>query len=385
MLFINIQLISKKKMSSDMKRNTTKNLIDEVNSGDDSDFKNNQSTYDTDDSNRNVSSKKKKKDKKDKKDKKKNKDKKNKKKKDKSESGNETITKKKKRDKKKIDDEPIENDNVSDVDLKLNDKEPIENDNVSDVDLKLNDKEPIENDNVSDIDSKLNDKEPIENDNVSDIDSKSNDDDDSKSIKFSSKLKKNEILESIRKISEEEQTPSQKNYLISYLHHENCKKNLVQSKFLMQQAEKIAIDDYKKRLKKKDQEPKNPRKSGFSQEYNIPESLKIILDSDDFKEYSSYNNDEDGVPKITASQLVDSCRNFVIDKDGSESKGNISFKNEDTPIYSIFSEYLDALDNGILEKKYKPSQASQDADRSKLSRIQMISFACKYLKWINKV
>lgn len=336
-------------MSFDMKRNTTENLIDEVNSGDDSDFKNNQSTYDTDDSNRNVSSKKKKKDKKDKKDKKKNKDKKNKKKKDKSESGNETITKKKKRDKKKIDDEPIENDNVSDVD------------------------------------SKLNDKESIENDNVSDIDSKSNDDDDSKSIKSSSKLKKNEILESIRKISEEEQTPSQKNYLISYSHHENCKENLVQSKILMQQAEKIAIDDYKKRLKKKDQEPKNPRKSGFSQEYNIPESLKIILDSDDFKEYSSYNNDEDGVPKITASQLVDSCRNFVIDKDGSESKGNISFKNEDTPIYSIFSEYLDALDNGVLEKKYKPSQASQDADRSKLSRIQMISFACKYLKWINKI
>ena len=238
----------------------------------------------------------------------------------------------------------------------------------------MNDNEPIENDNVSDVDSKLNDNEPIENNNVSDVDSKS--------IKSSSKTKKNELLESIRKIPEDEQTSSQRIYLISYSHHEYCKKNFVQSKILTQQAEKIAIDDYKKILKKKDQEPKKPRKSGFTQEYNIPESLKIILDSDDFKDYSSYNNDD--VPKITASQLVDSCRNFVIDQDGSESKGNISFKNEDTLIYSIFSEYLEALNNGDLEKKYKPSQASQDADRSKLSRIQMISFACGYLKWINK-
>jgi hypothetical protein len=335
MLFIDIQLISKKKMSSNMKKNTTENLIDEVNSGDDSDFKNKQSTYDTDDSNQNVSNVSSKKKKKDKKDKKKNKDKKDKKKKDKSESGNETITKKKKRDKKKIDDKPIEND-------------------VSDVDLKLNDKEPIEND-----------------------------DDDSKLIKSSSKMKKNELLKIIRKIPEEEQTPSQKNYLISYSHNENCKKNLEQSKILMQQAEKIAIDEYKKILKKKDQKPKKPRNSGFSQVYNIPESLKIILDSDDFKEYSLYNN-EDDVPKITAPQLVDSCRNFVIKQDGGESKGNISFKNEDTPIYSIFSEYLEALDNGDLEKKYKPSQTSQEADRSKLSRKLMISFACGYLKWINK-
>jgi hypothetical protein len=165
-----------------------------------------------------------------------------------------------------------------------------------------------------------------------------------------------------------------------------------EAKFSKHITEKEAIADYRKGLKKKERGPIKRSQTGFSQPYDVPQNLKTLLDSEEFEDYvvkatptsgrNAYDKEADE-PKITPSQLVDACRHFFIAQDGEENKGLVSFEDEETPVYSIFSEYLEALDSGKLEKSYKPSQGSQNADRGSLSRIQMISFACAYLKWAN--
>ena len=117
-----------------------------------------------------------------------------------------------------------------------------------------------------------------------------------------------------------------------------------------------------------------------------------MLDDDAFEEhvleasppsgFNSYDKESDK-PIITPEQLVDACRNYFDMQEG-EDKGLVSLANTETPVYEIFSKYLEELDNKKLGKEFKPSEASQDADRETLSRIQMISFACAYLKWSNK-
>jgi len=208
------------------------------------------------------------------------------------------------------------------------------------------------------------------------------------------KLKKSELLEIIRAIPEDDQTPSMKNYCNMFEVVNTLEQTVKDAKFSKHLAEKDAIGDYRKGLKKKERGPTQRRQTGFSQPYDVPNSLKTILDSEAFEDYvvdatpsSGYNayDKEAEDPKITPSQLVDACRHFFIAQDGKENKGLVSFEDEDTPVFAIFSEYLEELEGGKLEKNYKPSQGSQEADKSSLSRIQMISFACAYLKWVNNL
>jgi len=224
---------------------------------------------------------------------------------------------------------------------------------------------------------------------ASDTDTRSNS---SNSIQKPTKLNKSEHLELIRDIPEDDQTPSQKNYCNLFNVVNTLEKLTKDAKFSMHIAEKEAINDYRKGLKKEGRSTTQRRQTGFSQPYDVPESLKKILDSSDFEDYvveatpsSGYNayDKEADKPKITSSQLVDACRHYFIARDGKENKGLVSFEDDSTPVYSIFSEYLEQLDAGQLEKNFKPNQRSQDADRGSLSRIQMISFACAYLKWVN--
>jgi len=216
----------------------------------------------------------------------------------------------------------------------------------------------------------------------------------SNSSRKKTKLKKSELLEIIRAIPEDDQTPSMKNYCNMFEIVNTLEQTVKDAKFSKHLAEKDAIGDYRKGLKKKERGPTQRRQTGFSQPYDVPDSLKTILDSEAFEDYvvdatpsSGYNayDKESEDPKITPSQLVDACRHFFIAQDGKENKGLVSFEDEDTPVFAIFSEYLEELDGGKLEKNYKPSQGSQEADKSSLSRIQMISFACAYLKWVNNL
>jgi hypothetical protein len=205
-------------------------------------------------------------------------------------------------------------------------------------------------------------------------------------------MNKSELLDRIRQIPEEDQTVYQKNYCNMYNVVNTLEKTIKEAKLSKHITEKEAIADYRKGLKKKERGPTKRRQTGFSQPYDVPQNLKTLLDSEEFEDYvveatptsghNAYDKEADE-PKITPSQLVDACRHFFIAQDGKENKGLVSFEDEETPVYSIFSEYLEALDSGKLEKSYKPSQGSQNADRGSLSRIQMISFACAYLKWAN--
>ena len=207
------------------------------------------------------------------------------------------------------------------------------------------------------------------------------------------KLKKSDLLDIIRAIPEDKLTPSQKNYVTMFNLVNSLEQNLKDAKASKHITEKDAIADYKKGQKKMEKGPSTRKRTGFSQPYDVPESLKKILDSPDFEEYvveatpksgvNAYDKEAD-TPIITPSQLVDACRNFFIAQDGPENKGHVSLEDENTPVFSIFAEYLENYDNGKLDKNYHPSKGSQDADRSSLSRIQMISFSCNYLKWANE-
>jgi hypothetical protein len=325
--------------------NKIEDVIDDVNSGDESSPQIDQSVNETDNSDietSSASSKKKKKDKKKKKKKDKEKSSSKKKKKDKEKSS----SKKKKKDKEKSSSKKSKREVLSEAE--------------------------DESDVASDVETR----------STSSVSSASK----------PSKMNKSELLDRIRQIPEEDQTVYQKNYCNMYNVVNTLEKTIKEAKLSKHITEKEAIADYRKGLKKKERGPTKRRQTGFSQPYDVPQNLKTLLDSEEFEDYvveatptsghNAYDKEADE-PKITPSQLVDACRHFFIAQDGKENKGLVSFEDEETPVYSIFSEYLEALDSGKLEKSYKPSQGSQNADRGSLSRIQMISFACAYLKWAN--
>ena len=87
-------------------------------------------------------------------------------------------------------------------------------------------------------------------------------------------------------------------------------------------------------------------------------------------------------------------KNAKIVNEGSIFEGDILIENEiikevDTSISvkSADVKVIDAEGNyvfpGMIDDNIQPSKSSIKADRSKLSRIQMISYTCSYLKWVN--
>ena len=241
-------------------------------------------------------------------------------------------------------------------------------------------------------------KKPVETEPENDEEDNASDDEtsggsDKKANSTSSKLNKKDILDIIKDVPEDDQTPAMKHYILlnqADIAHNEQGKRIKNAKHL---AEKRAIDDYRQGEKIKDRGPINRKQTGFSQPYDVPDNLKEILDSDEFESYvidatpkkgiNAYDKEAEN-PQITPSQLVDACRNYFTALD-EDSKGTVSLEDDTTPVYQIFSEYLENLEGGKLDKNYKPSQGTQDAERSSLSRIQMISFACKYLKWTNNL
>ena len=168
----------------------------------------------------------------------------------------------------------------------------------------------------------------------------------------------------------------------------SCKEQLTKLHELQIIAANKAVSDFKKNKNKSS--PVNRKPSGFIQEYKVTNGLKDILDSNEFKDYIMDTKVKDGItsydinskdPKITPSQLVDACRKYFTTFH--DNKGLVSLEDNTTPVYNIFQEYLENLEDINFNKNYKPSKGSLDADRSNLSRIHMLSFTCAYLKWSN--
>ena len=162
-------------------------------------------------------------------------------------------------------------------------------------------------------------------------------------------------------------------------------------KTAIQIAEKPALFDYRKDKKKTGSVQPERKQSGFSQAYNVPESLKNILNSDEFENFviestpKKGNNAYDRTvenPKITASQLVSICRNYFISQD-EDNKGLVSLEDTTTPIYEIFSDYLEKLDEDDIDESYKPSIKYRNVERSNISINHMRSITYAYLKWTN--
>jgi hypothetical protein len=177
------------------------------------------------------------------------------------------------------------------------------------------------------------------------------------------KQSRSEILSQIKDIPEEDRTKCQSEYIILEEMKVSLEKQLKNVKALLRSAATNAVKESKKKNK-----PKTDRKkTGFSQEYQLPEDIMKIVKDLEIHDY------KDG--KVTAPNLVDACKNF-------QGSNHISLE-EDDVVNKIFCDYLAELDDNI-DDKYKPSKKSLAADRSNLTRIQMISYTCAFLKWCNK-
>jgi len=82
--------------------------------------------------------------------------------------------------------------------------------------------------------------------------------------------------------------------------------------------------------------------------------------------------------RITGSQLADACLHYGASLN-EEGKKLVSIVDEDTPPGMIFRDFLRNLELPEFPAKFKPSDNSIKADRTSLTRSQMISYASKYL------
>ena len=167
-------------------------------------------------------------------------------------------------------------------------------------------------------------------------------------------------------------------------------------------AEKAAIISYKKAKKvsakkKSNNDDNNTEKSNLKKKqqigghtYQVCDKLKKILEQEDFEEYvieagqelenNAYNKN-DNIPLITSKQLRDACKKYFIVLYGKDKKVSVSLTNSETPIYHIFSEYLEQLDEGKIESKDKPTEKTLEANRDSINDVQLLSYVTSFLKW----
>ena len=246
--------------------------------------------------------------------------------------------------------------------------------------------------NVEDIEDAEEDIEDIKDAEEDIEDVKDPEENNSDLNQTTSKLNKQQILKCIRSKPDDEQTPHEQSLISVYELIEGDKERHRKLQQILRLFENEAIKGFKKN-ERQNSSSKTPRTpSGIAKPYYVPDSLKNILDSIDFKDcvaeatptssLNAYDADSEQ-PKITPLQLCGACFNYSSKKNGEDTSKKISLKDTSTPVYSIFAEYIEKLDSGNMEERFKPSKRAQNTDRESLLYQAMLSFSCQYLKWVN--
>ena len=120
-----------------------------------------------------------------------------------------------------------------------------------------------------------------------------------------------------------------------------------------------------------DTNPDKPKKT--FPKYSINDKLEEFLNNDNIKEKTK----EDGY--IKASELASIINKYFKNKNN----GVISFTNTETPVYKLFSEYFDEMENETMDSKYKPSEETL-TNLEKLKFAQLTGISNKFLLWMKK-